>query len=301
MKIIESQLRRVVRQELKEAKLLQEKQILFNGGADYNQAVFLAGGTGSGKSFASKNFMQAEKFKRFDVDRWKRQFLQLQKQTQRYPELRDLDLGDPEDVTKLHKFIKSKGIHDRFIKNVLKGSEPGRLPNVLFDVTLDEADKLHKYVPMLLETGYRPTNIHLVWVLADYEIAVKRNRSRERVVPEDILLQTHTGAANTITGLVNKGMPSGMDGAAHVILNNPSHTVFYADEDGDPVEVSGSLPGSENVETRKVVKGFKYLTLKFPGGGFRNPLEIKETLVQWIKRNVPKTVETWKKLSTVAG
>jgi len=57
-----------------EQNLIREKQILFNGGADYNQAVFLAGGSGSGKSFASKRFMQGEKLRRFDVDRWKKDF-----------------------------------------------------------------------------------------------------------------------------------------------------------------------------------------------------------------------------------
>lgn len=281
-------------------RLLQEKQILFNDGANYNQAVFLAGGAGSGKGYASKKFMQAEKFKRFDVDRWKEGFLDLADETDRYPELEGLDLQNPEDVTKLHMFVKDKGINNRFVNNVLKNNERGRLPNVLFDVTLKEVDKLDKFLPLLKESGYPAKNIHLVWVLTDYEIAVKRNRSRERIVPEDILLQTHEGAADTVTKLINEGLPRGMDGAVHVILNNEEHTVFFADESGDPIEVSGKPIGSEkDVETEKVVKDFKYLTLKRPGEPFRSPVEIKETLAQWIRRNAPKTIQTWKSLSTV--
>ena len=279
-------------------RLLQEKQILFGDGANYNQAVFLAGGAGSGKGFASKQFMEGQKFRRFDVDRWKEGYLELARQTEKYPELEGLDLQNPDDVSKLHSFVKDKGIHNKFVNNVLKNSQGGRLPNVMFDVTLKEVDKLHKFLPILQESGYPAQNIHLVWVLTDYEIAVKRNRTRERIVPEDILLKTHEGAAGTVTQLVNEGLPRGMNGAVHVILNNPDHTVFYADEDGDPIEV----PKDEfrkNVETKKVIKDFKYLTLKPEGKPFRSVLEIKENLAQWIKRNAPKTTDVWNNLTAL--
>lgn len=281
-----------------ENRLLQEKQILFGDGANYNQAVFLAGGAGSGKGFASKQFMEGEKFKRFDVDRWKEGYLELARKTDNYPELEDLSLQNPDDVSKLHKFVKDKGVHNKFVNNVLKNSQGGRLPNVMFDVTLKEVDNLDKFLPILQESGYPASNIHLVWVLTDYEIAVRRNRSRERIVPEDILLHTHEGAAGTITRLVNEGLPRGMNGAVHVILNNPEHTVFFADESGDPIEV----PKDEfrkNIETKKVIKDFKYLTLKREGEPFRSVLEIKENLAQWIKRNAPKTTEVWSDLTAL--
>ena len=285
-----------------ERDLIREKQILFNGGADYNQAVFLAGGSGSGKSFASKRFMQGEKFRRFDVDRWKQGFLDLADETDRYSELEGIDLQNPSDVTKLHMFVKDKNINNRFVNNVLKNNESGRLPNVLFDVTLKEATKLHTFLPLLQKSGYPPENIHLVWVLADYEIAVKRNRNRDRIVPEDILLQTHEGAASTITEFVDGGnLPKEMDGSVHAILNNREHTVFYSDENGNPIEADGQPIGSdrEEVETKKVVEDFQYITLKRSGEPFRSSLEIKETLAQWIKRNAPKTIAAWKNLTAV--
>ncbi|SVD45352.1 uncharacterized protein METZ01_LOCUS398206, partial [marine metagenome] len=56
---------------------IDEKQILFNQGKKYGQAVFLAGGAGSGKGFASKNFMEGEKFKIRDVDEWKKAFIAI--------------------------------------------------------------------------------------------------------------------------------------------------------------------------------------------------------------------------------
>jgi hypothetical protein len=290
--------------KLIENKLLQEKQILLNHGADYNQAVFLAGGAGSGKGFASKNFMEGQKFRRFDVDRWKEDYIEYF--TGRYPELEDLNLQNPEDVSKLHYFVKDRGIHNRFINNVLLDSEPNRRPNVMFDVTLKEADKLHNYVPLLNNIGYDPVDIHLVWVLADYTVAVERNQNRERIVPHDILVKTHEGAAQTVSQLAMKGLPRGMDGDVHAILNNEEHTVFFKDDDdeiiepeGSPVDLPGPLQKSDEDGTSTVIKDFKYLTLKEAGNPFREPIEIKETLAQWIKRNAPKTVKTWKAMSTL--
>lgn len=289
-----------------ERRLLQERQILFSNGADYNQAVFLAGGAGSGKGFAQKHFMQGEKFKSFDVDRWKEGYLELAKETDRYPQLQDLDLSNPEDVSKLHRFVKDKGIHNKFVNNVLMNSSARRKPNVMFDVTLDDISKLNTFLPMLKEAGYKPQNIHLVWILTDYEIAVKRNRSRERIVPEDILMQTHEGAAETVTGLVDRGLPRGMDGSVRVILNNPTHTVVHTDENGNPIESTGEpvdLPGgleqTRDYESEVTIKDFQYLTLKEKGKPFRSPIDVKETLAQWIRRNAPKTVKTWKAISTI--
>jgi hypothetical protein len=49
-------------------KYLEEKLLIVGKGANYGQAVILAGGAGSGKSFAATNLMQGEKFKIFNPD-----------------------------------------------------------------------------------------------------------------------------------------------------------------------------------------------------------------------------------------
>ena len=50
------------------SQYLEEKLILYQQGKRYGQIVFLAGGAGSGKGFAIKNFMEGEKFKIREVD-----------------------------------------------------------------------------------------------------------------------------------------------------------------------------------------------------------------------------------------
>ena len=44
--------------QFKPAVPLEEKLIVYGGGKKYGQIVFLAGGAGSGKGFASEKFMQ---------------------------------------------------------------------------------------------------------------------------------------------------------------------------------------------------------------------------------------------------
>ena len=51
--------------KFKTAVPLEEKLIVYGGGKKYGQIVFLAGGAGSGKGFASEKFMQKELFKVF--------------------------------------------------------------------------------------------------------------------------------------------------------------------------------------------------------------------------------------------
>ena len=71
---------------------LEEKLIMYNQGKRYGQIVFLAGGAGSGKGFAIKNFMEGEKFKIRDVDEWKKGFLKLAQTKKQFSELKGLQL-----------------------------------------------------------------------------------------------------------------------------------------------------------------------------------------------------------------
>ena len=75
---------------------INEKLIMFNKGKKYGQIVFLAGGAGSGKGFATKNFLEMKKFKIRDVDAWKLAFIELSRLTKNpkylYPFFRSVNL-----------------------------------------------------------------------------------------------------------------------------------------------------------------------------------------------------------------
>lgn len=291
---------------------LHEKLIIYNNDKRYGQIVFLAGGAGSGKGFAIKNFMHNELFKIRDVDELKTAFQkldELQKFTtndlmKKYgsklsPEvyalvkkiliddnvsLKNLDLRTPEHVFLLHMLIKATGAKEKTLDLILGGAKEKTLPNIIFDMTLKDMDELNSYLPKLIAVGYEPRNIHLTWVLTNYEVAIKNNQSRDRVVPSDILLQTHEGAAKTVLDLVKSGLPKEVDGSFYVILNNRENTTYYTDKNGK--EIKNSRFGE------KTVKDFLYLTLKKSGKSITNDAEIKKQLYAWVIDNVPQKVLT---------
>lgn len=264
-------------QLIEDVQSLEEKLIMFNNGKRYGQIVFLAGGAGSGKGFAIKNFMEKDKFKVRDVDEWKSALIKLAKEKGKNPELANLDLRKPKDVFKLHSVVKDLGIKDKTLDLLLTDLKADRLPNIIFDITLKDIDDITSVLPRLLEVGYEPNNIHLTWVLTNYRIAVKNNSERSRVVPEDILLQTHEGAAKTMSQMIKGKSPKGLQGKIAVILNNPENTVFF---------------DTPNTKGKSVIKDFLYVTVKKEGKPFEKESAIQKTVYSWMKDNIPKSKET---------
>jgi fatty acid/phospholipid biosynthesis enzyme len=121
--------------------------------------------------------------------------------------------------------------------------------------------------------------MHVTWVLTNYEIAIQNNAKRARVVPQDILLKTHEGAAKTIVQLVKTGFPQEINGGIYVVLNNPENTMYIVNpKTGEHYR---------DVKGNKVVGNFTYLTIKKPGQSITTDTNIKKQLYAWIKDNVP--------------
>mgnify|MGYP000616193702 CR=1 FL=1 len=260
---------------------LEEKLIMYNQGKRYGQIVFLAGGAGSGKGFAIKHFMEKEKFKVRDVDAWKTAFIKLADTTDKYPEIKGLSLKNPRDVMKIHKFVKDKGIKEKSLDLLLRDVNVKNAPNVIFDITMKDANDIGDVLPKLLEAGYDPKNIHLTWVLTNYYIAIENNQKRERTVADDIMLLSHEGAATSMYEVIKGKLPRGLNGSVRVILNNRDNTIPYVDPDTKkPMKTSqGNL----------LVKDFTYLTFKKEGKSIGPEMDVKRQLLGWIAANVPKT------------
>ena len=289
---------------------LDEKLITYNNRKPYGQVVFLAGGAGSGKGFAGSNFLDSAGFKVRDVDEMKKQLQVLNRLGKitikdilnKYGKsikpndmelinkvfntetpgggqqtLRNLNLKNPDHVMTLHLLVKAMGIKDKTLENMLGASNnPETLPNIMFDITAKDLSDITDVLPQLKDAGYKPENIHLTWILTNYVTAMSQNKSRERMVPEDILLKTHEGAANTVWGLVTRALPKGMNGRVDVVLNNPENTVYYTDADGNKIKGG--------------VKGFLSLPVKKAGGGIFPEKVWKDTLFQWVKNNAPDVI-----------
>ena len=260
---------------------LEEKLILYNQGKRYGQIVFLAGGAGSGKGFAIKHFMEKEKFKVRDVDAWKEAFMKLADTTDKYPEIKGLSLKKPRDVAKIHQFVKDKGIKEKSLDLLLRDVNVKNAPNVIFDITMKDANDIGDVLPRLLEAGYDPKNIHLTWVLTNYYIAIENNQKRTRTVADDIMLLSHEGAATSMYEVIKGKIPRGLDGGVRVILNNRDNTIPWLDPDT-----------KKPMKTKQgdiIVKDFTYLTLKKEGKRIGPEMGVKRQLLGWIEENVPDT------------
>jgi len=261
---------------------LDEKLIVINKGARYGQIVFLAGGAGSGKGFAFDNFMESDKFKVRDIDNFKTAFIKLDQITKKFPEIRGLDLSNPNDVFQLHAFVKDRDIKDKSLDLLLSDVRADVLPNITFDITLKDSRDLSEVLPRLRKVGYQMENIHLAWVLTNYTTAVKQNRSRPRIVPDDILLKTHQGAARTMFDILSENTPIGINGAIYIILGGSEHSVFAT----HPV-TGEQLSGKDGKAL--VIKDFVYLTMKEPGEGIKKEKDIQNQMLTWIRNAIPRT------------
>jgi len=200
------------------------------------------------------------------------------------------DLKNPNNVASLHYIVDSMGLKDKWLINMLKGkSNKETLPNLLFDITAKKVASITEVINPLIQAGYNPKNIHLIWVLTNYYTAVEANKERDRVVPDDILLQTHEGAAKTMWEVLTQIKPKGLGGRIDVILNNREHTAFFVDKNGDKIKVE---PSQQNKleDAEPIVKGFKSLPIKTQGGGIVPEKVWKDILRDWILKNVPKTI-----------
>jgi|APSaa5957512535_1039671.scaffolds.fasta_scaffold15902_3 hypothetical protein len=317
-----------------EQQHLEEKLILFNQGKKDGQIVFMAGGAGSGKGFAIKNFLDSDKFKIRDVDAWKVAFMHLDKIRRAGPKqarnvggkfssrdkqrgfsqeaqgtnLSNLDLKNGKDVFKLHQAIKKMDIEDKTLNLLMKDMQPTHKPNILFDITAKSRGDIKAVAEHMIEMGYEPKNIHVVWVLTNYSVAVNNNAGRDRVVPAHILLQTHEGAMRSMLNIVTGGkLPGGADGRFDIVLNNRENTIFHTNEKGE------ALTGSDKIEKtvkkyvgtpkqvadlRKalspvVIKSFSSIQLKREGkpmGDLKTALQAG--LFSWISANVPSSAMT---------
>lgn len=191
--------------DFKDYDPINEKAITFGGKAypKYDNILILAGGGGSGKGFA-KDHAMAFNGKNFDVDEIKTQLSKFKEGSELDKDfvadygkhLSEIDFGNSDDVQNIHAFAKkhniAKNMHSAFFKNQATKTQKD---NCIFDVTLNDYPKFHDILSLAAIGGYDTENIHIVWVLNNYENAKEQNKSRKRRVPEEVLKEAHEGVA----------------------------------------------------------------------------------------------------------
>jgi len=268
---------------------LNEKLITFGKTAypKFGHVVILAGGAGSGKGFIKERLLGLEGFS-MDVD-------DLKKLASRAPRINhkvktelgiDLtklgaDLRNPDSVSKIHDIVgtylelDSKKLNAIY-KSILTAHKD-RKPNIIFDVTLKSLSKLEKLTKQVKSLGYDNDKVHIVWVVNDIEVAKTQNSKRDRVVPGEILVNTHRGASQTMADILNMGkaLSKYMDGMIVLAFNK--------------VGVDSSLLKSG--KGGSFIKDANYFIAKVSGKPPVKISSLERSVRQKIHDYVPKTVD----------
>jgi hypothetical protein len=194
---------------------LIEKLITFGNRAypKFGTVVIMAGGAGSGKGFVKDKLVGVEGFT-FDVDAikalaLKADGLNAKVKQELGTDLSKLNLKNPNDVATVHEIIGDYlKIDDKRLEAMYRSiisSSPDRKPNMIFDVTLKNLGKLDKLTRAVKKLGYDSKNIHIVWVVNDIEVAIDQNAKRSRMVPVEILVNTHRGVSQTMMDIIQMG------------------------------------------------------------------------------------------------
>jgi len=276
-----------------EAQMLMEKLITFGGKAypKFGNVVIMAGGAGSGKGFVQDRLVGLEG-KSFDPDELKKLAGKSSLINKRVQDEFGVDLEDlgtklrvPENVSKLHEIIgDALNLPNRkqaaFFGSVMTAAAD-RKPNIIFDTTLKDAGKLQKLSRQVTTLGYDKKNIHIVWVVNDIEIAKKQNLERPRVVPTEILINTHRGASNTMGDILKMGetLRKYMDG----------DLVFAFNKIGVDSELVTSRKGGS------YVKEADYVYIKRAGKSLPPLDKLNKAMLSKVKSYVPKNID-WENL-----
>jgi len=230
-------------------------------GKKYGQAILLAGGAGSGKSFAVSQFIDSSSYKVINPDDVLVMATRIANQGKSFQDIKGLNLSKGKDLAKAYdKIVVKRKLTSKKMKTFLANQRPDMLPNIILDRTFSQKGQFKDITKKLRDVGYKPENIHVVWVLTDVNVALAQNIARgkkgERALPNDILLLTHSGAKANMRDLFFKRLKGAtVNGDWYVIFGGIKNTVFYSTPEGE-------LPPKG---VKMVIKDFKYLKIKNAG------------------------------------
>ena len=142
------------------------------------KAFFLGGGPGSGKSWVSKSALGGMGLKVIDSDGAFVSKLKKEKMTLNFAAHNEKEIIKRDQIRS-----RSKQIAGMQLNMALEG----RL-GIIIDSTARDVEKISSQAANLRAIGY---DIHMVFVNTTLEVALERNRSRPRQLPDAIVIQSH--------------------------------------------------------------------------------------------------------------
>ena len=159
------------------------------------KAVFMAGGPGSGKSYVAQKLLGSTGLRQINSD----------KLYELLAKKRDLDLSDPEQIF-------SPGGQDarNKAKEITKRQQDtfldGRL-GLVIDATGRDYSLIQRQYAMLKNLGY---DCYMVFVNTSLDVAIQRNKTRSRSIPEYIVTKSWQGVQSNMGAFQRMFSPNKM-------------------------------------------------------------------------------------------
>lgn len=275
----------------------EDKVVKFDGQTfpKFGWCVILAGGAGSGKGYSFNNYVPIEGMK-YDPDEIKRLNLLTWKVEEH--DLEDdmlvLSNGDkvslegigkpynttnPKFTSLVHDIVKPQTKRfKKFIKDKASEHPEGRLPNIIFDLTMSEIGDYEAIIPEMHDIGYK---IAIVYVFTNFDRAVKQNIERAkkapkfnmtfnnwefgRAVSDEIMFATHKGMFNALDKLMGRNdLIRQVDGIWVIMTDIDSRIKVFDVKDGDEINFNknDTRVGYVNPEIEQFIKDNVMLILQ---------------------------------------
>jgi predicted kinase len=182
-------------------KILQEELIkeekVVNFGSPTNNFVVIAGGPGAGKSFITKNLINLDNVKEFNVDQvrvmtakklWGDEWEEMISTPEGYQKILDMTFttSDPRNLTV------------RFLKEFLQ-QERNHPVNVIYDAGGGQEQVMKDVHELAKGNGFNTT---LVYVRTPLELAQIRNQERPRSLPPEMVAQYHQKVKDNMRNMI---------------------------------------------------------------------------------------------------
>lgn len=184
-------IKKIIREEL----LKEEKVINFDNSA--NNFVVIAGGPGAGKSFVTRNLINLNNIKEFNVDKH-RVTIAKQLWGDSWKKMMGTPEGYEEILNLTHTTSDPRNLTIRFLKQFLQQERKEKV-NIVYDAGGGQKEVMEDIFSIAEEAGFETT---LVYVVASLDVAQRRNLKRDRSLPPEMVAQYHEKVRKNIRNLI---------------------------------------------------------------------------------------------------
>ena len=188
-------MKNLIKKILREELLKEEKVVGFESPS--NNFVVIAGGPGAGKSFITKNLINLDNVKEFNVDQV-RVMTAKKIWGDKWEENISTDTGYQKILDMTYTTSDPRNLTVKFLKQFLS-QERNQPVNVIYDAGGGQEQVMKDVHQIAKDAGFNTT---LVYVRTPLDVAQQRNQQRPRSLPSDMVAQYHQKVKDNMRNMI---------------------------------------------------------------------------------------------------